>query len=128
MAIALSEGATMLVSTVIGIVFIGCFVWYLRIVAPVPFMLTLDETGITRQDHGAEPVQIPWLQVAKVKEELFKSGKSVSLTIYRRVGERGLHRAYVVYRDDVPRFDGLVSAVRGAVPEKVPWVREQVHE
>ncbi len=126
--IALTQGAPMVVSTIIGVVFIGCFVWYLRIVAPTPFTIRLDEQGVTRTDSGGEPVSIPWNGVAKVKEELFKNGTSVSLTVYKRVGERGLHRAWVVYRDDIPRFDDLATAMQGALPEGAPWIRERVHE
>lgn len=126
--IALTQGAPMVVSTIIGVVFIGCFVWYLRIVAPMPFTIRLDEGGITRTERGGEPASIPWSGVAKVKEELFKNGTSVSLTVYKRVGERGLHRAWVVYRDDIPRFDELGTAMQEALPEGTPWIRERVHE
>lgn len=127
-AIARWQGASMLVSTIIGVIFIGCFVWYLTIVAPRPFTVALGAAGITRTDAGGEPETIPWTGLARVKEEAFKSGKSVSLTVYKRVGERGVHRAWVVYRDDVPRFDELLAAVRAALPEDVPWMRETVHE
>lgn len=126
--IAFAEGAPALVSTIIGVVFIGCFVWYLRIVAPTPFALTLDSVHLTKADRGAEPVVIAWKNVAKVKEEVFKNGTSVSITVYKRVGEKGLHRAWVVYRDDIPRFDAFVEAVRAALPEATPWICERVHE
>lgn len=126
--IALTQGAQMFVSTLIGVVFIGCFVWYLKTVAPTPFTLTLDERGVTRTEHGGEPQLIAWDSVAKVKEEVFKNGTSVSLTVYKRVGERGLHRAWVVYRDDLPRFDALGEALRERLPEGSPWIRERVHE
>ncbi|HEX8732249.1 MAG TPA: hypothetical protein VF725_09360, partial [Ktedonobacterales bacterium] len=101
---------------------------YLRVIAPTPFTLRLDERGVTRTDRGAEPLLIPWGGVARVKEELFKSGKTVSLTVYKRVGARGLHRAWVVYRDDIPQFDAFVEAFAAAVPEGRPWMRETVHE
>lgn len=126
--LALWQGATMLVSTLIGIVFIGGFVGYLRVVAPVPFTLALDAEGLTRAERSAEPVRIAWPQVAKIKEERFKSGRSVSLTVYKRVGERGLHRAFVVYRDDIRDFDGFARALRAGVPEERPWLVETVHE
>jgi hypothetical protein len=126
--IALSEGASMLVSTLIGIVFIGGFVWYLLAVAPTPFTITLDDAHLTRADAGAEPVVIPWSGVARVKEELFPNGKPCSIAVYKRVGERGVHRAWVVYGDDVPEFAGLVEAVRAALPAETPWMRETVHE
>jgi hypothetical protein len=59
---------------------------------------------------------------------VFKNGTSVSLTMYKRVGERGLHRAWVAYRDDVPRFDALGEALRAGLPAETPWFRETVHE
>lgn len=126
--IAVHEGAPGLVGTIIGVVFIGCFVWYLTIVAPTPFTIRLDAAGITRTERGGEPVTIAWENVAKIKEEHFKKGTSVSITVYKRVGERGLHRAWVVYRDDIPQYDGLVAALHVGLPEGTPWLREQVHE
>ncbi len=126
--IALYEQTSMLASTIIGAIFILGFVGYLRVVAPTPYTLRLDESGVTRTDRGAEPQLILWGVVAKVKEELFKSGVSVSVTVYKRVGERGLHRAWVVYRDDIPDFDGFVQTLSSALPESAPWLREMVHE
>ncbi|HLZ24387.1 MAG TPA: hypothetical protein VKQ30_19910 [Ktedonobacterales bacterium] len=126
--IAVHEGASGLVGTIIGVVFIGCFVWYLTIVAPTPFTIMLDGAGITRTERGSEPVTIAWRNVAKIKEEHFKKGTSVSITVYKRVGERGLHRAWVVYRDDIPRFDAFVAAVHAGLPRDTPWFRERVHE
>lgn len=126
--IAFSEGAPALVSTVIGVIFIAGFVGYLRVVAPTPFTLRLDERGVTRTDRGAEPQLISWGGVARVKEELFKSGVTVSITVYKRVGAKGLHRAWVVYRDDIPQFDAFVEAFSAALPLDRPWTRETVHE
>jgi hypothetical protein len=126
--LAVWQGASMLVSTIIGIVFLGGFVYYLWVVAPAPFTLTLDPTGIARAERAGVPTPITWDNVAKIKEERFKSGKSVSLTVYKRVGERGLHRAFVVYRDDLPDFDGLLTAVRDSLPPERPWFVETVHE
>jgi hypothetical protein len=126
--LALWQGASMLVSTLIGIVFIGGFVGYLVVVAPVPFTLTVDAAGLVRAERGSAPTPIPWPNVAKIKEERFKSGKAVSLTVYKRVGERGLHRSFVVYRDDIPDFDGFRAALRAGVPDERPWLVERVHE
>lgn len=126
--IAAHEGASMWASTLIGAIFIGCFVWYLRIVAPTPFTLRLDAQAITREERGSAPAAIPWTGIARAKEEVFKSGTSVSLTIYKRVGERGVHRAFVVYRDDIAHFDAFLAAVRARLPEGTPYQRETVHE
>lgn len=126
--IALAEGVTMWVSTLIGIVFIGGFVGYLRVVAPKPFTIRLDANGITRTDNGGEPVVIAWPNVAKIKQEIFPNGKPVSIAVFKRVGERGLHRAWVVYGDDIPRFDAFITALRAALPDGTPWISETVHE
>jgi hypothetical protein len=126
--IAIYESASMLVSTLIGLVFIGCFIWYLRIVAPTPYTLRLDSASITRTELGAEPQPVAWSGIARIKEEAFKNGKVVSFALYKRVGERNVARAYVVYRDDIPRFDDFLAAVRARLPEGVPWQRETIHE
>jgi hypothetical protein len=126
--IALADGQSMLVSTVIGFVFIGCFVWYLKSVAPAPFTIRLDVHGVSRIEQNGEAQTTGWDGIAKIKEEVFKNGTSVSLTLYKRVGERGLHRNWVVYRDDLPDFDALAAALRAGLPEGIPWIRERVHE
>lgn len=126
--IAIHEGGPIWVSTLIGAVFIGCFVWYLRIIAPTPFTLRLNAAGISREERGSEPVQIPWDGLARVKEEVFPNGQAISLAFYKRVGATGVYRAFVVYRDDIPRFDDFLAAVRAALPESVPYRRETVHE
>jgi hypothetical protein len=126
--IAVHEGASALVSTIIGVIFIGGFVGYLRVVAPTPFTLRLDERGVTRTDRDVEPLLITWGSVARVKEEVFKSGVAVSVTVYKRVGAKGLHRAWVVYRDDIPQFDAFVEAFSAALPLDRPWTRETIHE
>jgi hypothetical protein len=126
--VALWQGATMLVSSIIGAIFIGGFIAYLWIVAPMPFILRVGVAGLERAERGRETVEIAWPNVAKVKEERFKSGKAVSLTVYKRVGERGLHRAFVVYRDDIPNFDSFLNALRAGVPAERPWIVETVHE
>lgn len=126
--IALAEGASMLVSTLIGIIFIGGFIGYLRVVAPTPFTIRLDAEGITRTDRGKEPLTIAWGNVAKIREEVFPNRKPVSIAVFKRVGERGLHRAWVVYGDDIPRFDEFIAALHAGLPESTPWLRETVHE
>jgi hypothetical protein len=126
--IALYENASMLVSTLIGLLFIGCFIWYLRIVAPTPYTLRLDDAGITRTERGGEAQTIAWPEIARIKEEVFKNGVSVSFALYKRVGERNVARAYVIYRDDIPRFEDFLAAVRARLPEETPWRRETIHE
>jgi hypothetical protein len=126
--IAWYERASMFISTLIGLVFIGCFIWYLRIVAPTPYTLRLDGAGITRTERNGEPQVIAWTGIARIKEEAFKNGTSVSFALYKRAGERNVARSFVVYRDDIPRFDEFLAAVRARLPEGVEWRRETVHE
>jgi hypothetical protein len=126
--IAWYENASMLVSTLIGLVFIGCFIWYLRIVAPTPYTIRLDDAGVTRTERNGETQTIAWMGVARIKEEAFKNGTPVSFALYKRVGERNVARSFVIYRDDIPRFDGFLAAVRARLPESVEWRRETVHE
>lgn len=128
LAIGITQGTRMLVSTLLGIVFIGGFIGYLRVVAPTPYVITLDGEALTRSDAGAEPVRIPWASIAKIKEERFPHGTPVSIAVFKRVGEHGLHRAWVAYGDDLPDFDGLVAALQSALPEDVPWLVETVHD
>jgi hypothetical protein len=127
-AIALYEQTSMLVSIIIGTIFILGFIGYLRVVAPKPFTLRLDQSGVTRTDKGADPLMIAWGSIAKVREEQFKNGTSVSLAVYKRVGARGLHRAWVVYRDDIPDFDGFLNTLQPALPTSAQWVQETIHE
>ena len=126
--IAWYENASMLVSTLIGLVFIGCFIWYLRIIAPAPYTIHLDSAGITRTERNSAPQTVPWTGVARIKEEVFKNGTSVSFALYKRVCERNVARSFVIYRDDIPRFDEFLVAVRAHLPESVEWRRETVHE
>jgi hypothetical protein len=126
--LALWQGATMLVSTLIGAVFIGGFVGYLLLVAPAPFTLTVGADGMRRVSRGGAPVDVPWQSVARIKEERFPSGKPLSLTVYKRSGERGLFRAFVVYGDDLTHFDSFLDAVRARAPADRPWQVERVHE
>src|SRR5258707_14053872 len=96
--LALWQGATMLVSTLIGVVFIGGFVGYLWVVAPTPFTLTIDASGLARAERGRPPAVIPWPSGAKIKEQRFKNGKGVSLTRYKQVREPRTNRSFVVYQ------------------------------
>ena len=126
--IARVEGGTMLVSTLIGVIFIAGFIGYLRVVAPKAFTIRLDAEGVTRTARGQEPLTISWDKVAKIKEEDFPNGKPVSIAVFKRVGERGLHRAWVVYGDDIPHFADFIAALHAGLPESTPWLRETVHE
>jgi hypothetical protein len=126
--IALWQGANMLVSTLIGVFFIGGFIGYLRLVAPAPYTITVDATGVRRTSRGDAAMDVRWSSIARIKEERFPNGKPLSLTVYKQSGERSVFRAFVVYGDDIPRFDALLVAVRARAPRDRPWHVERVHD
>lgn len=126
--IALDQGASVLISTIIGALFILGFIGYLRILAPPPFCISLDSDALRREEQGMERSEIAWPNVVKVKEERFPNGLPISLAIYKRVGEKGLHRAYIVYRDDLPGFEDFLVALKQRVPSATRWNTETVHE
>jgi hypothetical protein len=126
--VAVWQGAGMLLSTLIGIVFIGGFIGYLWLVAPASYTVTVDATGVRRATLGGAPMDVPWSNVARIKEEQFPSGKPLSLTVYKQSGERSVFRAFVIYGDDIARFDAFLIAMRAYAPHDLPWQIERVHE
>ena len=127
--VALHEGVSAIGSTIAALLFIGGFVYYLCIVVPVPFVLRLEADKIVKQDRRGEIIEVRWEDLTRVKEEFFKSGTSVSVGIYRRTTEPGQKaKAWTVYRDDVDDFDGLVAALKQAIPATCQWQNETVHD
>lgn len=126
--VAAEQRASVLISTVIGAAFILGFIGYLRIIAPQPFRLSLDADRLVYQEGGADGMVIAWPNVVKVKEERFPNGLPISVTVYKRVGERGLHRAFLIWRDDLPEFEPFLKALRAHVPAETRWNVETVHE
>jgi hypothetical protein len=122
------EGRSALVSAIMGLLLIAGFIWYLRMIAPAPFTLKLTPEGLIREEAGQEALMIPWERFARVKEEEFPNHKIISVTVYKKVGARGVHRALVLYRDDLPRFDEFRKALKDAIPSETPWHLETVHE
>ena len=94
----------------------------------LPLAITVDAAGMRRATRGGAHVDVPWPSVARIKEERFPTGKPLSLTVYKRSGERGVFRAFVIYGDDIPHFDAFLRAARARVPEDRPWHIERVHE
>jgi hypothetical protein len=126
--VAVWQGASMLLSTLIGIVFIGGFVGYLWLVAPAPYRVTVDAAGVRRATRGGVPMDVPWTSLARIKEEQFPNGKPLSLTVYKQSGERSVFRAFVIYGDDIPHFDAFLGAMRAHAPHDRAWQIERVHE
>lgn len=126
--VARAQGASVVVSTIIGLLFIGGFIAYLRVVAPAPFSITLSAEGVQHEEQGMEQTVIPWADVVKVKEEQFPNKLPISLAIYKRVGAKGLHRSFIIYRDDLPQFDDLLTDLKARVPSSTRWNTEITHE
>ncbi|HLG77321.1 MAG TPA: hypothetical protein VKX46_12965 [Ktedonobacteraceae bacterium] len=127
--IAIHQGISAVGSTIAAILFIAGFVMYLRIVAPVPFTITLGPEALTKRSKKGEVISLPWEHVARVKEEFFPNGKRIGITVYRTVTEPGQKaKAWAVYRDDVTDLDALAVSLKQAIPPTCTWQSETVHE
>ncbi|MDQ2714155.1 MAG: hypothetical protein M3Z08_04535 [Chloroflexota bacterium] len=124
-----SAGATVVGSTIVALVFILGFIVYLRIVAPVPFTITLGPESIIKRSRKDEAIEVRWEDLTRAKEEFFPNGKRISVGIYRTpTSPQQKARAWVVYRDDVTDVDALAGALKQAIPETCQWLSEVVHE
>src|SRR5947209_3773822 len=83
--IAIHQGASALGSTIVAILFIIGFLIYLRIVAPVPFTITLEPEALVKRSQNGEVIEVRWEDIMRVKEEFFPNGTRISVTIYLRV-------------------------------------------
>jgi len=119
------HGLPFVTSTVVGLLFMAGFVWYLKLATPVPFTLRVDETGIVKEDQRGNRLALSWDDVAGVKEQVFRSGKLVSIIIYRQA-EPQPRKAIAVYRDDIRDLEAYRDAVRQLLPAECSWRREQV--
>lgn len=126
--VAIDQKANVAVSTIIALLFIGGFIFYLRIAAPPPFQIFFDSDALRREEQGAEQISVPWDQIVKVKEERFPSQLPISIAIYKRVGAKGLHRTFIVYRDDLPAFSQFIDELKRRVSADVRWNIEITHE
>jgi hypothetical protein len=116
-------------STIAALVFIIGFILYLRIVAPVPFIIALEPEALVKRSPNGEVVEVRWEDLTRVKEEFFPNGKRIGVTAYRKVTAAGQKaKAWAVYRDDVTDLDGLAVALKDAIPETCAWESETVHE
>jgi hypothetical protein len=121
--------ATAIGSTIAALLFILGFIYYLRIIAPVPFIISLEPEALVKRDRRGNVIEVRWEDLTRVKEEFFPNGKRISVIAYRKVTEPGQKaKAWAVYRDDVTDLDGLAAALHEAIPETCTWESETVHE
>jgi len=127
--IALHQGVSALGSTIAAIVFIAGFIIYLRIVAPVPFTITLEPESLVKRSRNGEVIEVRWEDLTRIKEEFFPNGKRISVIVYRKPSTpEQKAKAWAVYRDDVTDIDSLAEILKQAIPETCQWSSETVHE
>lgn len=116
-------------STIAALVFILGFILYLKIVAPVPFVIALEPDALVKRSRNGEVIEVRWEDLTRIKEEFFPNGKRISVIAYRKVTSPSQKaKAWAVYRDDVTDLDGLATALKEAIPETCTWESETVHE
>jgi len=121
--------ASVIGSTVAAILFIGGFIYYLSLVAPVPFTITVGAQTLVKRSSRGDLVELRWDEVTSVQEEFFPNRKRISVSVYRAVTDPGQKaKAWAVYRDDVTDLDGLAEALKQAIPPTCTWRSETVHE
>lgn len=127
--IAVREGAPAVGSTIAALIFLGGFIYYLRIIAPVPFTIEIAPQSLIKRNRGGEVIDIPWERVTRIKEEFFPNGKRIGIIVYRNpLTPQEKAKAWAVYRDDVADIDALAAALQQALPETAQWQSETVHE
>ncbi len=127
--IALREGAPAIGSTIVALLFITGFLIYLRIVAPVPFTISLEPEALVKRSRNGEVIEVRWEDLTRIKEEFFPNGKRIGIIAYRKPGSpQQKAKAWAVYRDDVTDIDSLAVALKEAIPATCQWQSETVHE
>ncbi|QBD80247.1 hypothetical protein EPA93_31425 [Ktedonosporobacter rubrisoli] len=127
--IAIHQGVSAVGSTIAALLFIGGFVYYLFIIAPVPFTITLGKEALLKRSRRGEVIEVRWEDLTKVREEFFPNGKRIGVVAYRKVTQPGQKaKAWAVYRDDVTDIDALAEALKLTIPATCTWESETVHE
>ena len=125
----LLQGGSIVGSTIVAVLFILGFVYYLRLVAPVPFTIHLEQEALVKRNKKGEVVEIRWENLTRIKEEFFHNGKRIGITAFRRPSSpQEKAKAWAVYRDDVTDIDGLAEALKAVIPATCEWKSETVHD
>jgi|SRR5215467_4660236 len=127
--IAIREGVSASGSTIVALLFIVGFLIYLRIVAPIPFTISLEQAALVKRSRNGEVIEVRWKELTRIKEEFFPNGKRISITVYRKpTSPQQKAKAWAVYRDDVTDIDGLAQTLKATIPPTCEWQSETVHE
>ncbi len=127
--IAIYQGISVIASTIAALLLITGFVIYLRMIAPIPFTIALEQEALVKRNKKGEVIAICWEDLTRIKEEFFPNGKRIGIIVYRKPATPDQKaKAWAVYRDDVTDIDGLAEALKQAIPETCQWDSETVHE
>ena len=127
--IAIHQGASAIGSTIVALLLILGFVYFLRLIAPVPFTITIEPEAVVKRSRNGEVIEVRWEELTRIKEEFFPNGKRISVIVYRKPNSpQQKAKAWAVYRDDVTDIDALAQSLKQAIPENCQWQSETVHE
>ncbi|HEX7736866.1 MAG TPA: hypothetical protein VF458_18620 [Ktedonobacteraceae bacterium] len=123
------QGGSAVGSTVAALLFALGFVYYLRMIAPVPFTIELSEEALIKRSKRGEVVEIRWEHLTRVKEEFFHNGKRIGISVLcKATSPQEKPKGWVVYRDDVTDIDALAVALKEAIPSTCEWQSKTVHD
>ena len=123
------RGGSAVGSTIAAILFTLGFVYYLRLIAPVPFTIHLEPEALVKRSKKGEVIEIRWENLTRVKEEFFHNGKRIGITVFRKPSSpQEKAKAWAVYRDDVTDIDALAEALKATIPATCEWQSETVHD
>ena len=123
------QGGSAVGSTIVAVLFILGFIYYLRLIAPVPFTIRLEPEALIKESKNGEVIEVRWENLTRVKEEFFHNGKRIGITVFRKpASPQEKPKAWAVYRDDVTEIDALAEALKASVPETCTWQSETVHD
>jgi hypothetical protein len=127
--IAIHQGLSAVGSTIVAVLFILGFVYYLRLISPVPFTISVSPQQLVKKSNNGETIALSWNEITRIKEEFFPNGTRISITVYRQVTQpQQKAKAWAVYRDDVTDLDTLAQVLKNTKPETCQWQCETVHE
>lgn len=123
------QGGSAIGSTIVAVLFVLGFIYYLRLIAPVPFTIELGEEMLIKRSKKGEVIEIRWENLTRIKEEFFHNGKRIGVTAFRKPSSpQEKAKAWAVYRDDVTDIDALAAALKETIPSTCEWLSETVHD